>query len=155
MLKPSNFLNFLKKLKMNFITGVPDSLLKEFSYELEKDKKIKHIIATNEGSAVSLAIGNYLATGKLGVVYMQNSGLNNALNPLISISDPKVYGIPMILMIGWRGEIIRKKQIYDEPQHKKQGEITLQILKLLGIKYKLISEKTKKIEKILKDLNYQ
>ncbi len=109
-------------------------------------KKIKHIIATNEGSAISLAIGSYLATNKIGVVYMQNSGLGNAINPLVSLADPMVYGIPMILVIGWRGETNKVKQVKDEPQHKKkQGLITLRMLKNIGIPYKIIDKKLKKI----------
>ena len=99
MINPRTLLNSFIKSKISFFAGVPDSLLKNFCNLLEKNTKIKHIIATNEGSAISLAIGSYLATKKVGVVYMQNSGLGNAINPLVSLADPLVYGIPIILII--------------------------------------------------------
>ena len=90
-------------------------------------KSIKNIITANEGAAVGMAAGNYLATSKPSVVYMQNSGLSNALNPLISIAHEKVYSIPLILIIGWRGS----PRIKDEPQHNVKGKITEQLLKTL------------------------
>ena len=132
MIKAESLINVLKKNKNNFYTGVPDSVLKELSSSLQNTKQ--HIIATNEGSAVSIAIGHYLSTKKIPVVYMQNSGLSNALNPLISIAHKKVYSIPLILIIGWRGS----PGIKDEPQHKVKGKITTQLLKLLDIKYTII-----------------
>ena len=95
-----------------------------------------HIVAANEGNAVGLAIGDYLATSRPGVVYMQNSGLGNVINPLTSLADRDVYGIPMILVIGWRGEPGR----HDEPQHIKQGEITLGQLNILGVPYVILDE---------------
>jgi len=133
---------FLKKNKINFFTGVPDSVLKNFIHVLDFHKKqLKHIVAANEGSAVALAAGNYMATKKLALVYMQNSGLGNAINPLISICHPRVYSIPLILMIGWRGS----PNEFDEPQHQLKGKITPTILKLLNIKFSIINN--------LKDLN--
>ena len=158
MINPNNLLKSFINLKINFFTGVPDSLLKNFCYLLENNKKIKHIIASNEGSAISLAIGSYLATKKLGVVYMQNSGLGNAINPLVSLSDPMVYGIPMILVIGWRGETINGKQVKDEPQHKKQGLITLGMLKNLGIPFKILNKNSKNLNQkitLLKKQSYK
>ena len=134
MIKVSSLINLLKKNNSNFYTGVPDSVLKELSYSLQKKVKKNHIIATSEGSAVSLGIGHYLSTKKIPCVYMQNSGLSNALNPLISIAHEKVYSIPLILIIGWRGS----PKINDEPQHKVKGKITESILKLLNIKYTII-----------------
>jgi phosphonopyruvate decarboxylase len=128
MINPDFLLNFLRKRNINFYTGVPDSVLKNF-IEIIPNKK--NIIAANEGSAVSIAIGSYLGSGKLPLVYMQNSGLSNAINPLISIAHPKVYSIPLILMIGWRGA----PGLKDEPQHELKGKITKNILKLLNIKY--------------------
>ena len=98
MIKVESLISLLKKNKSDFFTGVPDSVLKELSSSLQNSKK--HIIATNEGSAVSIGIGNYLSTKKVPVIYMQNSGLSNALNPLISIAHKKVYSIPLILIIG-------------------------------------------------------
>jgi phosphonopyruvate decarboxylase len=104
MINTSDLIYFLIKNKVNFFAGVPDSILKNFSYILNLyKKKISHIITGNEGSAIALAAGNYLATKKPALVYMQNSGLGNAINPLISICHSKVYSIPLILMIGWRG----------------------------------------------------
>ncbi len=131
MIRVNTLINLLKKNKSDFFTGVPDSVLKDLSSELEiKDKK-KHIIATSEGSAIALGIGHYLSSKKVPIIYMQNSGLSNALNPLISIAHKKVYSIPLILIIGWRGS----PKFKDEPQHTVKGKITEKILKLLNIKY--------------------
>ena len=134
MIEVNSLVNLLKKNKTNFFTGVPDSILKELSYYLQNKSKKNHIIATNEGSAISLGIGHYLSTKKVPCIYMQNSGLSNALNPLISIAHEKVYSIPLILVIGWRGS----PSIKDEPQHNVKGQITESILKLLNIKYTII-----------------
>ena len=133
-----------KKNKIDLFTGVPDSVLKETKIKFDKMKLSKHFITSNEGSAVALAIGHHLATKKIACVYMQNSGLGNALNPLISIAHKKVYSIPMLLMIGWRGS----PGIKDEPQHEVKGSITTNILKLLNIKYIVIKK-----EKDLKSVN--
>ena len=134
MIEVNSLINLLKKNKTDFYSGVPDSVLKELSYSLQSKSKKNHIIATNEGSAVSLGIGHYLSTKKIPCIYMQNSGLSNALNPLISIAHEKVYSIPLILVIGWRGS----PSIKDEPQHNVKGRITESILKLLNIKYTII-----------------
>ena len=133
MINVDSLINLLKKNDSNFFTGVPDSVLKELSSSLQSKNK-NHIIATNEGSAVSLGIGHYLSTKKIPCIYMQNSGLSNALNPLISIAHKRVYSIPLILIIGWRGS----PRIKDEPQHNVKGEITESILKLLNIKYTIL-----------------
>lgn len=140
-------LNQLKELGANFITGVPDSLLSGLSACVFETKMLPHSIAANEGNAVGLAIGNYLATGKPGIVYMQNSGLGNIINPIASLADPEVYGVPLFAIIGWRGEPGTK----DEPQHVKQGKITLGQLELLGIPYKIVFPSSKP-ELILKDV---
>ena len=134
MIKIDSLISILKQNNNNFFTGVPDSILKELSIYLQSKNKKQHIIAPNEGSAVSIGIGNYLATKKIPCIYMQNSGLSNAINPLISIANKKVYSIPLILIIGWRGS----PKINDEPQHNVKGKITLDILKLLNIKYTII-----------------
>jgi len=134
MIKVNSLINLLKRNNTNFFTGIPDSILKEFSSYLQNMNKKNHIIATNEGAAVSIGIGYYLSTKKIPCIYMQNSGLSNALNPLISIAHKKVYSIPLILIIGWRGS----PGIKDEPQHNVKGEITEQILKLLNIKYTIL-----------------
>ena len=134
MINSKKVIELLKKNKTNFFTGVPDSILRELSSVLQKKNKKNHIIAANEGAAVSIGIGNYLATKKIPAIYMQNSGLSNALNPLISIAHQKVYSIPLILIIGWRGS----PKIKDEPQHEVKGEITKKILNLLNIKYTIL-----------------
>jgi phosphonopyruvate decarboxylase len=110
----------LKNNNINFFTGVPDSLLKDFcAYVTENSSNKNHIIAANEGGAIGIATGYHLSTGNIPLVYLQNSGLGNCINPLLSIADKEVYGVPMILMIGWRGEPLVK----DEPQHIKQGRV--------------------------------
>ncbi len=132
MIKVKSLIELFKKNKSDFFTGVPDSVLKELSSSLQNKKN--HIIATNEGAAVSIGVGHYLSTKKIPIIYMQNSGLSNALNPLISIAHKKVYSIPLILIIGWRGS----PRLKDEPQHEVKGKITKQILQLLGIKYTIL-----------------
>ena len=149
MIKVKSLINTLKKNKSDFFTGVPDSVLKELSFELQNKTKKNHIIASNEGSAISIGIGHYLSTKKIPTIYMQNSGLSNALNPLISIAHPKVYSIPLILIIGWRGS----PRIKDEPQHNVKGKITENLLKLLNIKYTIVrnDKDLKKFDKQIKD----
>lgn len=119
---------------ISFYTGVPDSQLKglcDTLYARYGASGREHIVAANEGNAIGLCAGHYLATGKPALCYMQNSGLGNAVNPLASLMDGQVYGLPCLLVIGWRGE----PGVHDEPQHVKQGEITLGQLELLGIPY--------------------
>jgi phosphonopyruvate decarboxylase len=123
----------LRRKGVTFFTGVPDSLLAGFSAALPEVGS-GHLIAANEGNAVGLAAGYYLAAGRPTVVYMQNSGLGNAVNPLASLADPEVYAIPMLLIIGWRGE----PGVKDEPQHVKQGRITPALLEALEIPFRLI-----------------
>lgn len=120
---------------VDFFTGVPDSLLKNIcAYITDNASREKHIIAANEGAAIGIAAGYYMATGKLPLVYMQNSGLGNTVNPLLSLADEKVYSLPILLMVGWRGE----PGIKDEPQHKKQGEVTLPLLDSMQIPYVIL-----------------
>lgn len=122
----------LRTLGVNFFTGVPDSLLQDFcACVCENSQEQQHVTAANEGGGIALAAGHYLATGHCALVYMQNSGLGNAINPLLSLTDPAVYSIPMLLFIGWRGEPGGK----DEPQHVRQGELTLPLLTSMGIPY--------------------
>ena len=147
MINPAEFCKILKKHNIMFYTGVPDSLLKNFCACLDNDNTIKNIISANEGAAIALAAGYYLSTEKIGVVYMQNSGLGNAINPLLSLADKDVYGIPMLLIIGWRGE----PGIRDEPQHIKQGKITDKLLETMGIPYKIISNISNDFDKIIND----
>ena len=136
-INPKTFFDELSSKGISFFTGVPDSLLKELCLCVDDNvKKDKHVIAANEGNAISLAAGYHLATGKLPLVYMQNSGLGNAINPLLSLCDSNVYSIPLLLLIGWRGE----PGVIDEPQHIKQGKIQLKLLDTLDIPYKIISK---------------
>ena len=137
MIKAESFLNLLIKNDIKFFCGVPDSLLKSFCKVLEtKFNKKKHIVAANEGGAIGLAIGYNLSTNKIPLVYMQNSGMGNSINPLVSLADQKIYSIPMVLLIGWRGCPGEK----DEPQHFIQGKITINILKILKINYIIIDQ---------------
>ncbi len=131
MINVNDFFYFLKKNKIEFFSGVPDSILKYTKEIFEKMPKKNHVVAINEGVATSICIGNYLATGSLPCVYMQNSGLGNAINPLISVAHKKVYSIPLLLLIGWRGA----PGLKDEPQHTEKGKITKKLLKNLGIKH--------------------
>ena len=132
-----NLIKILKKNKINFFTGVPDSVLKPLSLKLSNLGKKNHIITANEGGSVSLATGYFLATKKIALVYLQNSGLGNIVNPITSMIHKNVYGIPMLLFIGWRGA----PKIKDEIQHNVQGKITLKQLKLLDIPYKIFNKK--------------
>lgn len=126
---------------LDFFCGVPDSLLKSFcSYVSENACEGRNIIAANEGNAIGIACGYHVATGKCGVVYMQNSGEGNAVNPLLSIADPAVYSIPMLLIIGWRGE----PGVHDEPQHAKQGAVTLSLLEAMNIPYEVLDDNWEK-----------
>jgi phosphonopyruvate decarboxylase len=154
MIDPIEFIAALERLDIRFVTGVPDSLLKDICACItEHLPSERHVIATNEGSAVGLAIGHYLATGRLAIIYMQNSGLGNVVNPVTSLADPQVYGIPMVLMIGWRGEILEDgQQRHDEPQHVKQGRVTIPQLEILDIPYRIVDSSTAKIEPLLHEL---
>ena len=137
MVSPELFIKALQNNGVNFFAGVPDSLLKNVcAYITDHVRADCHIITANEGSAVGVATGHYLATGSLPLVYMQNSGIGNAVNPLLSLADEKVYSIPMLLMIGWRGE----PGVHDEPQHVKQGAVTLSLLDAMGIPYYILPE---------------
>lgn len=143
MITPGSFFNSLTRLGLEFFVGVPDSLLKELCKEISNSVPAKnHVIAANEGGAIGLAVGYHLATGKIPVVYMQNSGLGNAVNPLLSLADSEVYSIPMLIVIGWRGE----PDIADEPQHLKQGKLTLSTLNLMAIEYVVISADTSNVD---------
>ena len=148
MIDTVKFINFLKK-KIDYFVGVPDSVLKNFSTYLENSREKKHIVSTNEGSAVAFAIGRHLAKKKISLVYMQNSGLSNAINPLISIAHKEVYSIPMVLLIGWRGA----DGTTDEVQHNLKGKITKNLLDYLQIK-NCVANDNKDIKKISKLINY-
>lgn len=153
MIDPEDFLKTLIDLDIRFFTGVPDSLLKEICICFNKffDNK-QHITACNEGAAVGLGIGHYLATSRPALIYLQNSGLGNTINPLISLSHKKVYSIPAILLVGWRAEILEdSSQMKDEPQHRAQGSITCRQLELMDIDYFILDKDTKDYKSLIKE----
>jgi phosphonopyruvate decarboxylase len=137
MINTEEFFSYLKKKDLDFFVGVPDSLLKNICacIKMSSDES-NNIIAANEGNAIGIASGYHISTGKFGVVYMQNSGQGNAVNPLLSLVDEDVYRIPMLLLIGWRGE----PGVKDEPQHVKQGKVTLSLLETMGIDYLILED---------------
>lgn len=136
--------NNLREIGLDFFTGVPDSLLNDFCLHLVNNlPDNQHIMAANEGNAIGIAAGYHMATGKLPVVYMQNSGIGNATNPLLSLTHPCVYSIPMILVIGWRGD----PAIKDHVQHKKQGELTTVLMDDMDIPYDVLDSDETVVEK--------
>ncbi len=149
MLSVSDFYATCLRKGIDFFAGVPDSLLKDFcAYITDHVPDNRHVITANEGGAVALAAGHYLATGRAGLVYMQNSGQGNAVNPLVSLADPDVYGIPLLLLIGWRGDPESK----DEPQHLKQGKITTKLLDTLDIPYKILPDNLEDADSCLDEM---
>lgn len=135
MVRPDFFVNTLKEYGIDFYAGVPDSLLKNIcAYITDNLPAEQNIIAANEGGAMGIAAGYHLATGKVPVVYMQNSGEGNIINPLASLTDKEVYNIPVLLVIGWRG----RPGVKDEPQHVKQGKVTTGLLNVMGINYAIL-----------------
>ena len=151
MLRPEFFIEKLRKNGIDCFAGVPDSLLKNICAYITDHFDAQHnIIAANEGAAVGLAAGHYLATGQPACVYMQNSGEGNIINPLASLTDPEVYNIPVLLLIGWRG----RPGVHDEPQHVKQGKVTTGLLNTMGINFDVLSKEEDKAEKqIVKAIN--
>ena len=144
MIRPEFFIEKLRENGIDCFAGVPDSLLKNIcSYITEHFDSQHNIIAANEGAAVGLAAGHYLATGQPACVYMQNSGEGNIINPLASLTDPEVYNIPVLLLIGWRG----RPGVHDEPQHVKQGKVTTGLLNTMGINFDVLSKEEDKAEK--------
>lgn len=144
MIRPNFFIEKLRENGIDCFAGVPDSLLKNICAYITDHCDAQHnIITANEGAAVGLAAGHYLATGKPACVYMQNSGEGNIINPLASLTDPEVYNIPVLLLIGWRG----KPGVHDEPQHVKQGKVTTGLLNTMGINYDVLSKDEDKAEK--------
>jgi len=140
MIKPANYLDGLKESGVSFFAGVPDSLLKEFcACVSETCDADTHLITANEGAAIGLGIGYYLGTGNIPMIYLQNSGLGNIVNPVLSLASEKVYGIPMLIMIGWRGE----PGVKDEPQHVHQGKVMLDSLEGMDLPYVVLSNEEK------------
>ena len=153
MIRPEFFIEALREKGIDCFAGVPDSLLKNICAYITDHFDAEHnIIAANEGAAVGLAAGHYLATGQPACVYMQNSGEGNIINPLASLTDQEVYNIPVLLLIGWRG----RPGVHDEPQHVKQGKVTTGLLNVMGVNYEVLSKEedkaAKQIEKAAKAL---
>ena|SRR3990167_3654401 len=149
MVDCQSFFNNLAENKISFFAGVPDSLLKDIcAYITVHATANHHFITPNEGNAIALATGYHLATDNIPMVYMQNSGLGNCINPLTSLTDPEIYAIPMLLMIGWRGS----PGFQDEPQHIKMGRISQGILEKLEIPYELLPQDTDNAIIILQQL---
>lgn len=137
----------LKKNGITFFTGVPDSYLNGFcNYILHNAEKNHNIIAANEGNAIGIASGHYFVSKEIPLVYMQNSGLGNTINPLASLADENVYSVPMILLIGWRGEPGTELK---HPQHKLQGAITPALLDIMGISYTILEDNNDKIGEVI------
>ena len=144
MIRPEFFIEKLRENGIDCFAGVPDSLLKNICAYITDHFDAEHnIIAANEGAAVGFAAGHYLATGQPACVYMQNSGEGNIINPLASLTDPEVYNIPVLLLIGWRG----RPGVHDEPQHVKQGKVTTGLLNTMGINFDVLSKEEDKAEK--------
>lgn len=148
MIRPSFFIDTLKECGVDFFAGVPDSLLKNMcAYITDNLPTEQNIIAANEGGAMGIATGYHLATNRIPVVYMQNSGEGNIINPLASLTDREVYNIPILLVIGWRG----RPGVHDEPQHIKQGKVTTGLLNTMGIKYTILNKEEEKAFKQIKE----
>ena len=144
MIRPEYFIEKLREHGIDCYAGVPDSLLKNMcAYITDHFDAAHNIIAANEGAAIGLAAGHYLATGQPACVYMQNSGEGNIINPLASLTDQEVYNIPVLLLIGWRG----RPGVHDEPQHVKQGKVTTGLLNVMGINYEVLAKEEDKAEK--------
>lgn len=144
MIRPEFFIENLREKGVDCFAGVPDSLLKNIcAYITDHFDAAHNIIAANEGAAVGLAAGHYLATGQPACVYMQNSGEGNIINPLASLTDQEVYNIPVLLLIGWRG----RPGVHDEPQHVKQGKVTTGLLNVMGVNYEVLSKEEDKAAK--------
>ena len=144
MIRPEFFIEALREKGIDCFAGVPDSLLKNIcAYITDHFDAAHNIIAANEGAAVGLAAGHYLATGQSACVYMQNSGEGNIINPLASLTDQEVYNIPVLLLIGWRG----RPGVHDEPQHVKQGKVTTGLLNVMGVNYEVLSKEEDKAAK--------
>lgn len=144
MISPAFFIEKLRENGIDCFAGVPDSLLKNICAYITDHFDFQHnIITANEGAAVGLAAGHYLATGQPACVYMQNSGEGNIINPIASLTDTEVYNIPVLLLIGWRG----RPGVHDEPQHVKQGKVTTGLLNVMGINYEVLAKEEDKAEK--------
>ncbi|MBR0524385.1 MAG: phosphonopyruvate decarboxylase [Prevotella sp.] len=154
MIRPEFFIEKLRENGIDCFAGVPDSLLKNIcAYITDHCDAVHNIIVANEGAAIGLAAGHYLATGQPACVYMQNSGEGNIINPLASLTDQEVYNIPVLLLIGWRG----RPGVHDEPQHVKQGKVTTGLLNVMGVNFEVLAKEEinaeKQIAKAIKATN--
>lgn len=142
-MKASKLLSQLERMGIDTIAGVPDSTLKQFCDGVQTYQgKMSHYVTANEGAAVGVAIGSYLATGRPACVYMQNSGIGNAVNPLASLANKDVYGVPVLFIVGWRGE----PGVKDEPQHVFQGKVTCQLFETLAVACHVVDQNTTEAE---------
>ena len=137
MISCQDFFNILKDNGFTFFSGIPDSTFKDFMKFLADNHGgvLQNLVACNECEAIAIAAGYHLATNKIAIVYMQNSGFGKTINPLSSLCDPEVYSIPVLLMIGWRGEPGKS----DAQQHKKMWRIMISLLDALEIPYKILN----------------
>ena len=149
MLNPEMFCAELQRHHISFFCGVPDSLLKYFCYVLQKkESECRCIVTANEGNAVALAAGHFIASGEIPCVFMQNSGLGNAINPLLSLADPEVYSIPILILVGWRG----RPGVHDEPQHARQGELTLPLIRTMKYPFAILPQEEANVKTCLNRL---
>ena len=153
-MRPQELYKAFSACGIDYYVGVPDSLLQHFcAFLVHTVPAEHHVICANEGNAIGVAIGRYLATGTPAVVYMQNSGLGNVVNPVTSVADAQVSGIPMVFVVGWRGEmLIDGSQMHDEPQHVKMGQVTEDLLTVIGVRYITVDTNTLNIAEAVKDL---
>ena len=150
MISCDEIFEVFRRNDLTFFTGVPDSTFKGWMTFLEEKhgKELTQIIAANECEATAIATGYHLSTGKVAVVYMQNSGLGKTVNPITSLCDPEVYSIPIVMMVGWRGEPGKK----DEPQHKKMGRITIPLLETLEIPYRVLPDTIQEVAEVITEM---
>jgi phosphonopyruvate decarboxylase len=155
MLKPEEFVNCLIENGFNFYSGVPDSTFKGFMSYSTTRKDIQMIGTTNEGEACGIATGYHIASGNIPLIYMQNSGLGNIVNPSTSLMDEKVYSVPALLLIGWRGGPVPGKEgnQKDAPQHARMATSTLPLLESIGIDHLILSDNTEEMKKQIKEAN--
>ncbi|GAA4908267.1 phosphonopyruvate decarboxylase [Stackebrandtia albiflava] len=145
---PARFCDHLTAQGVTLFTGVPDSLLKQLgSHIMANLPRERHVIAANEGGAVGLAIGHYLRTETPALVYLQNSGYGNTVNPLLSLADPDVYGVPMLVVVGWRGQ----PGVKDEPQHVKQGRVQRELVEAMDLPWSVLPHDPDEAEKLVEE----
>lgn len=143
MIDPARFVDHCSATGVSLYTGVPDSLLKQLgAHIMASMPRERHVIAANEGAAVGIALGHYLRTRELGLVYLQNSGFGNLVNPLLSLADRDVYGVPMLVVVGWRGQV----GVKDEPQHVKQGKVMEPLLDALDLPWSVLPAESDKAQ---------